>query len=190
MNWSQKEKVIREKRTIEATSKNLMGIAGKIGTVAKVLGSPIVRQGGMNDISFLEDPYEDFVESEYENTVSDQRGPEAWRDEIKEMTDEIVQEEGLVFDGLNRGMHLEIKFWNHNQKLEVSYMGYEVYKEIAGELYAYFPSEEWEDKIDRLYQTARKQAKIRQKDEEVAISEDIERRKQSLWDRLRRRWGV
>jgi len=118
MNWSQKEKVIREKRTIEATGKNFMGITGKMGTIAKVLGSPIIRQGsGMMDVSYMEDPFE-VIESEREKTMSGQDGPEMWRDEIQEMDDAATQDEGWVFDGLSRGMHLEIKFWHHIEKLQ------------------------------------------------------------------------
>ena len=77
MNWSQKEKVIREKRTMEAVQKNLMGVSGKLGLIAKTFGYPIVRQGsGLNDITYLDDPYEDFVESEKATMISEQDGPE------------------------------------------------------------------------------------------------------------------
>lgn len=188
-NWSQQEKVIREKRTIEATHKNLMGITGKIGVIVKTLGYPVVRQGSTSDISFLEDPY-DFVDTEYETTASGQQGPEVWRDEILEMGDAFSQEEGLVFDGLNRGMHLEIKFWHHNQKLEVSYKGYEVYKEIAGELHIYAPFDEWETLINRLYKIAKEESKRSRKYEEVELGKEIQRKKESFWRRLQRRWGV
>ena len=191
MNWGQKEKVIREKRTIEATHKNLMGISGKLGVIAQVLGHSIVRQGsGLNDSTYLDDPYEDFADSERASVVSDQEGPEIWRDEIKDMGEDFSQEEGYVFDGLSRGMHLEIKFWHHNQKLEVSYKGYEVYKETAGELQAYVPLDEWEDLIKRLYKAAKQQAQKLQREGEAEVSRDIQEKKETFWRRLRDRWGV
>lgn len=191
MNWSQKEKVIREKRTMEAVQKNLMGVSGKIGLIAKTFGYPIVRQGsGLNEATYLDDPYEDFVDSEKASTISDQDGPEIWRDEIKDMGDDFSQEEGYVFDGLSRGMHLEIKFWHHNQKLEVSYKGYEVFKEVAGELHAYAPFPEWEDMIKRLYKVAKEESKRLKQYEEVEVGKDIEEKKRSFWQRIRYRWGV
>ena len=189
MNWSQKEKVIREKRTMEATAKNLMGITGKMGMIVKTFGYPIVRQSGFMDVNVLEDPY-DFVDSEHEQTASGQNGPEMWRDEILDMGDDYSQDEGFVFDGLSRGMHLEIKFWHHNQKLEVSYKGYEVYKEISGELYAYAPSDDWESLINRLYKIAKEESNKRKRHEEIEIGEEIERKKETFWRRLQRRWGV
>lgn len=191
MNWSQKEKVIREKRTIEATHKNLMGISGKIGVIVKTLGAPIVRQStGIADISYLDDPYDDFTESDFETTASGQQGPEMWRDEIKDMGDDFPTEEGYIFDGLSRGMHLEIKFWHQNQKLEVSYKGYEVFKETAGELYAYAPFDEWEDLISRLYKVAKEESKKQRNYEEAEIGKAIEEKKETFWRRIGRRWGV
>jgi hypothetical protein len=124
-SFSQKEKLVRERRTIEATKKNLMGISGKLGVIAKTLGFPIVRQGtGLVDSMYLDDPYENEVEAEYETTLSGQPGPLAYEDEIKEASDDFVHEEGFVFDGLSRGMHIEIKYWHHNNKLEATYKGY------------------------------------------------------------------
>lgn len=191
MDWSQKEKVIREKRTIEATKKNLMGVAGKFGIIVKTLGSPIVRQGsGLMDQTFLDDPYQDYAESEYETTASGQPGPESWRDEIKEIQDDIVYEEGFVFDGLSRGIHLEIRYVHHKQKIEVSYKGYPVYKEVAGELYAYAPFPEWEEKIERLYKVAKDEAKKNKRFKEVELGQEIERQKTKFWERLRLRWGL
>jgi len=35
-----KENIIREKRTLEATKKNLMGPSGKFGVILQVFGTP------------------------------------------------------------------------------------------------------------------------------------------------------
>ena len=191
MSWTQKENAIREQRTIEATKKNFMGTAGRLGVIAIVLGSPIIRQGsGLYDISYLDDPYEDFTDVEFETTASGQKGPLMWKDEIPEMSNEIAEEEGYVFDGLSRGMHIDIKYWHNSNKLEVTYRGYLVYKEIGGELVAYAPFPEWEDMIGRLYKAAKTQAKDQISLEEVEIGEAVERKKQNLWEKLRTRWGL
>lgn len=191
MGWQQKENAIKEKRTIEATKKNLMGPSGKLGVIAMTLGAPIVRQGsGYVDTVFLDDPYEDFSDMEFAETASGQQGPMVWEDKIQEGGDDFVTEEGYVFDGLSRGMHLEIKYWHQNHKFEVSYRGYPVYKEGGGELLAYAPFPEWEDMISRLYKEAKPKSKEMRSLREAEIGQAIEARKESFWRRLRTRWGV
>jgi len=191
MSWEKKENAIREKRTIEATKKNLMGPSGKLGLITLTFGSPIVRQGGSYmDVSYLEDPYADDTDTEYASTASDQNGPVVSQNKIIDGTDDFIQEEGFVFDGLSRGMHIEIKYWHLNNKLEVTYRGYEVYKESGGELFAYAPFPEWEEMIERLYKAAKPKSKESKKLREVEVGQAIERRKRSFWERLRTRWGV
>lgn len=191
MGWKQKEEAIRERRTIEATKKNLMGTIGKLGLIVKTLGHPIIRQGSsLCDINFLDDPYEDHSDIEFESMLSDQQGPVAWQDRIEEGGDEEICEEGYVFDGLSRGMHLEIKLWHKNARIQVTYKGFSVYDEIAGELATYAPFPEWEDMIDRLHKVAKTKAKKYQQFAEVEIGEEIQKEKQKFWERLRYRWGL
>lgn len=191
MSWLQKEKVIREKRTIEATKKNLMGQVGKFAVIAKNLGTPIIRQGSsFLDATFLDDPFDDFSDAEFESTASGQAGPMMYQDKITETSDQTVTEEGYLFDGLSRGMHLEIKAWNENGKIEVSYKGHSVYKEIAGELYGYAPSDEWEQLIHKLYRVAQDRRKDIKKIQEQEIGEIIRKEKLSFLDKLRYRWGI
>ena len=57
---NEKEKRIQEQRTIEATKKNLMGLTGKIGTIVRNLGQPMISQcegGTFLDTSYLDDPW-------------------------------------------------------------------------------------------------------------------------------------
>lgn len=193
MPWSQKEKAVREKRTIEATKKNFMGPSGKLGTIVQVLGHQIIRQGtGIMDVTYLDDPYEDHTDAEFENTISGQDGPQMYQEtpELPEISDDIVFHEGFVFDGLSRGLHIEIKYWMRNQKLEVTYKGYQVYKEIGGELFAYAPFDDWEDMITRLYKVAKPRSKELKEQREVEIGEKIQKKKNTFWERLRTRWGV
>lgn len=188
---SQKESVIREKRTILATQKNLMGPSGKFGMILQAFGSSVMRQGsGLVDANFLQDPYEDFVHTEYSPTASDQQGPVAYRDEILDSVDDYVYNEGLLFDGLSRGMHLEIVYWHATNEIKVSYRGFMVYKEIAGELEAYAPFPEWEDMIERLYKAAKEKTKNMKVAQEEVIAERVQRKKRDFWHQLKMRWGI
>lgn len=191
MNWEQKERVVREKRTIEATKKNLMGPAGKLGVIVRSLGNPIIRQGtGLFDADFLEDPYDDFTDEVFETTVSGQDGPLVNRDEIQELSDDFIQHEGYIFDGLSRGMHMEIQYHSVNHKLTVTYKGYLVYKEVAGELESFAPQEEWEMLIEKLYTVAKKQEKVLKKQRDLEITEKVQERKTTFWNRMKQRWGL
>ena len=190
MSWIQKEKAIREKRTLEATKKNFMGVSGKMGVIAQTLGSPIIQQGGgLFDVNYLEDP-DDFTEAEYETTASGQPGPQMYRDELPESTDSSVEERGYVFDGLSRGMHIEIRFWHDGQRIEVNYKGYLVYREIASELLAYAPFPEWESMVERLYKLAKQKTMSVKEATQMALATKIQREKENFWARLRHRWGV
>src|SRR4051812_28705772 len=108
-----KENVIREKRTIRAAKENLMGPSGKLGIILQAFGSPIIRQGsGLVDTNFLQNPFEEGPHTEYQPTISGQDGPVSYHDEILDAKDEYTYNEGLHFDGLSRGMHLEIVYWH------------------------------------------------------------------------------
>jgi hypothetical protein len=198
MSYSQKEKVIRERRTSLAVKNNMMGPSGKIGIIVKALGNPIMSQGSSYvDTYYLEDPYADFTDTEYEKTLSGQNGPVAWQDRILEdesgagvVSDDNPNFLGYVFDGLSRGIHIEIQYMRHEHTLKVYYKGYEVYKEIAGELEAYNPFPEWEESINKLYKNAKEKSKEIKEQEFAEFSEAVERKKTSFWQRLRMRWGV
>jgi hypothetical protein len=165
------EKVIREKRIIEATKKNMMGTSGKLGMIARHLGHPMIQQG-----------FIDFFEE---------------MEEIQESDGAHCQQIGWVFDGLPWGMHLEIQLnadvMNGEiidyQSMKVYYKGYEVYKEESGELETYAPFDDWESLIDKLYKNAlRKQEK--EHDELFPIMEQRnDMAKKSFFQRLRYKWG-
>ncbi len=187
----EKENVIREKRTIEATKKNLMGPSGKFGVILQAFGTPVIRQGtSLMDVTFLENPFEEQVTVDYASTASGQRGPIAQRDEILTLSDEYVQNEGVLFDGLNRGLHLEIVYWNAESKLQVSYKGYVVYLEIAGELGAYAPFDDWENQIDRLFKAAKKRVAQMKIQEGEEMAKQIEKNKLKFWEKIKLRWGI
>jgi hypothetical protein len=186
----QKENVIREKRTIEATKKNLMGPSGKFGIILQAFGTPIIRQGtSFLDSSFLSDPFEDYTNIEYASTASGQQGPVIYRDEILMSDIDNSYNEGLLFDGLSRGMHIEITYWHHSSKLQVYYKGYLVYLEMAGELEAYAPTEEWENLIEKLVKISKERIKLIKKQEEEEIEKKIQENKKSFVEKIKRKWA-
>lgn len=200
MPWNQKENVVREKRTNEATKKELMGAAGKLAIIAKALGSPMMRQGGgLFDVTYIEDPFEDFSDAVFETTASGQNGPMAWRDEI--LTGEAgggagpadednPNFQGYVFDGLSRGMHFEVQHHRLIHRIVAYYKGYLVYEELAGDLHAYAPFPEWEDLVAKLYKTAKVKHKEMTGEAHAQFTQELERKKLSFWHRLRMRWGL
>lgn len=186
----QKETVIREQRTNLAIRNNLMGHHGKLAVILRAYGSEIVRQGGgMFETDYLED-FDDMTESHYSPMLSDQKGPLMYREEIA--TDEIgmSSSEGLIFDGLSRGMHLEIIHNSKHNRLTVTYQGHLVYEETAGQLYAYAPSPDWEGLVDRLHRSAKDKMKKEDREIESLIKVEVEKNKAGFWERMRSRWGI
>ena len=185
-----KENIIRDQRTIDATKKNLMGPSGKLGIILQAFGSPIIKQGtGLVDIGYLDNPYDDYVHTDYSPTLSEQQGPIMHRDEILDLNDENIYNEGLIFDGLSRGLHVEIVYWHNINEIKVSYKGFEVYKEVAGELDGYAPFPDWENLIEKLYKSAKEKMKKIKKEQDAEMAEKIEIKKKDFWQKLRLKWG-
>lgn len=166
--------LIKEQRFIEATRKHLIGPDGKIGTIVRNLGCPIRSQNSLyQDVAYL-DPVDDFYNTENES--------------LPEMDeDETVTTLGLVFDGLSRGMHIEIRYFEHS--LTVTWKGYKVFEEEKGDLLCFVPHPDWEGAIDRLYKLSRKmdiEARKEKKKQEDAI---VNARKQSWLREMMTRWG-
>lgn len=171
-----KEKRIKEQRLIEAAEKNLLGANGKLGSICRYLGTEIKAVGGS-----LYDSYE------YEFDSWGEEDP----DELPTSgIDDPVYNIGYLFDGLSRGMHLEIKYLAYEKRLSCYYKGHEVYREIEGDLKAYAPFAEWETLIDKLHKTAQTVAgkKKKQQAEETKV-EKLAYAK-SFLQKLRERWGL
>lgn len=169
-----REQKLKEIRTIEAMKKGYMGLEGKFCCITKMLGYPLFRQGGLYvDSSFLEDPY---AEQE---------------DEIPTMTgDDESYEIGIHFDGLSRGMNLTISVMFHLREITVRYEGQIVYKEMAGELEGFAPTDEWEEKIESLYNVARKVEKERRPFERLQMAEAADKKRKEILETLRLKWGL
>jgi hypothetical protein len=171
-----KEKRIKAQRLIEAASKNLLGASGKLGSICRYLGEAIKGVGGT-----LYDSYEyDF----------DTWGEEDPEDLPTADIDTSVYSMGYLFDGLSRGMHLEIKYLSYEKKLTCHYKGYEVYQEVEGDLRAYAPFPEWEILIDNLYKTTQTTARAKKK--QMAEEEKAKKMTHavSFLQKLKDRWGL
>lgn len=186
---TQKENLIRERRTVLAISRNMMGANGKLGVILTAFGTPIIRQGtALHEATYLESP-EDDTDWLYETTASGQKGPLVSKNYTHDNEGQI-SEEGMLFDGLRIGIHLDIMFKEDVNELKVHYKGYLVYRELAGELQAYNPFPEWETIIDHLYKKAKPVAKEKLAEKEFKISQIIDAKKKSFWERMKMLWGV
>lgn len=197
------EKRIKEERTLEANKKGLIGPNGKIAIILKNLGGPIVSQIEDSIYDYNYD-YEIGSDSIHEANDSkdlmkkipimnmDERtrpSSEEWQ-ELPEGVNFSTREIGYYFEGLNRGMHLEIKYEEYTSQLIVNYKGYIVYKEAKGDLLAYFPQEEWESHIEKLYKEAKKK-QIKNKELEFENSlKNNEKEKNNWLQKMRNKWGI
>ena len=183
---------IREQRVLEATKKGLVGFSGKIGTVLKSLGEEIIAQDFSMD--FPEDMNPTNA-SELMSGIPTIEIDESVRPEGQEWGEtgesyhSSARSIGLHFDGLSRGMHMEIKYDEERSELSLTYKGYTAYRECMGEIETYVPNEEWEGWIERLWSVSKKiQREQKEKDfKNRAIQ--AERTKQDWLDSLMKRWG-
>ncbi|MHA2043223.1 MAG: hypothetical protein ACW99G_00430 [Candidatus Thorarchaeota archaeon] len=208
MNIERQEAIIREKRTIEAVQKGLMGAGGKIGRIVKTLGSPIISNAGdsgLYDVRYFDDgieeeydlhtakSHEDLLKNIPVMNVDGTIDPSEVDDTFtrkQDPTQFVGNEVGWVFDGLSRGMHLEIKYQEHKKELLVTFKGFPVYREVSGILESYRPLEEWESMIERLYFAAQQKNKQESQEEKKENIQEAERMKKNWIDRLRMKWGI
>jgi hypothetical protein len=207
---NEKEKKLRDHRLIEASHKKYSGVTGKFGLIARFLGSPMIsqHQGGLyHDTNYLEDPYalpkenENFswnpamdqdeipyMEIREDPTAEPTEG--AWRSERNATIPQVsLLNLGWHFDGLSRGMHLEIKMLLDSKEITVQYQGYAVYKESGGELEIFAPGE-WETKIEQLYAQAKKKSEVAKIEEKQEIMEQAKADKKSWLQQMKERWGL
>lgn len=206
-----KEKKIKEQRTIEATRKGMMGFGGKLGVIVRHMGQPITmhNEGGIyQDTRYLDDPWKLPEESDpwelnagspeevqrqipYMGSELEEPEGDGWREGREPHLNHVATTQiGWHFDGLSRGMHIEIKYDGDQKELVALYQGYLVYKEVAGELAAYSPNEEWESKIDSLYAVAKKREQQARKQEKQDKIEEAKAAKEYWWQRIQRKWGL
>lgn len=181
---------VRERRLAEATKKGLTGPTGKIGTVLRMLGSPIVGQ--TEDVSYLnldgreEDAGMPVMDVE---GVSRPTGPE-WSDHDVVPTPYGIHELGRHFDGLSRGMHMEIIYKDESSEMSLYHRGYLAYREAQGDLQCYVPSDEWEGWISSLFKVAKKRQREEKEREFEERARQAERAKGSWLRDIASRWGL
>lgn len=171
MDYDQK---IKEARTIEAMKNGYMGFGGKFATIAKKLGSPIIKQGG---IYTEETEFEDIFEEE--------------KEEIQTMDeDEVTYELGIQYDSLSQGTNLQIIIHYHLAEINVYYEGQIVYKEVSGELESYAPNVIWEGKINQAYELAKKIERKNKPEEKKRSLEEKNKNKNKILEEFRKKWGI
>jgi hypothetical protein len=213
IKMNEKEKRIQEQRTIEATKKNLMGLNGKVGMIVRNLGQPIVAQseGGIfTDTNYLDDPWSmgddsdgeikggtsDYVQSQIPYMEIDSKGTNepvdgAWRSDRNYQSPlHVTSQVGWHFDGLSSGIHMEIKYDEYQKELSLQWQGRIVYKERLGELAAYFPMKEWEEKVDYLYGYAFKKQRNDKKDLRKEEIKESKRIKEGWVNKMKEKWGL
>jgi len=192
---NQHEEKIKDLRTLEAKRLNYLGLKGKFGAILKTMGQPIIKQtdgGGSITETFLDDYWN--IEDEtmpVGDTEEERQQPEGWEwGEIKEISFFNTQAEGWHFDGLPKGVHLEIWFKNNESELKVVYKGYVVYKEQAGNLQAFVPNQEWQTIVENLYKQAYELLKIHQQKNIENKSTNEKTAKKNWLQKMKRLWGA
>lgn len=182
------EAKIKERRLAEATKKGLTGPSGKIGTVLRSLGDPIISQ--TEDTSYIDFGEDDDRGMPIMDVDGVQRpsGPE-WSESEETPIPYGIHEIGRHFDGLGRGMHLEVIYKDESSEMSVYHRGHLVYREVQGDLQCYVPSEEWEGWISSLFKVAKKKQREDKEAEFRAKMERAEREKTSWLRELASRWG-
>jgi hypothetical protein len=170
-----RESLLREARTIEAMKKGYMGMEGKLAVVAKRMGQPIIHHGLSNfHQSFLDDPFSEHDEDEMPTMADDDRSYEI----------------GMSFNGLSSGMNMSITLHSTHNEIVCEYQGKKVYRELAGELEAFVPNDEWESKIESLYNRAKRIEKKQKPAMRRELVAEAERRKRQILEEFKEKWGL
>lgn len=178
----EKERQIKDLRTIEAMQKNMLGPGGKFGVIVKYLGTKIHGHGGayFNE-SRMDDPWD------LGDGGSFQYDPETIHN-ADEYEDPTFY--GWQYDGLQNGLHLEIRYLEYEKELTVFWKGYVVFKEINGDLDSYVPQDDWEAAIDKLYDVAFKKKTIREKNRFREQKVEAKGKAMQFLDKMRLKWGL
>jgi hypothetical protein len=165
-----KQDKVKEQRLIEATHKEYLGPDGKIAVVLRNLGHPIMgHTSPFVEITEMEDPY----------ALDDEGLPYFDESESTAMM-------GMMFDGLSRGIHMEIKQVEY--QITVSYKGHKVFEENRGDLDCYVPGA-WEGELERLYKIALPTEKENKKHSKMVRESLAEHKKNSWISEMKDKWG-
>lgn len=189
------EKKIKDLRILEAKRRDYMGLKGKFGVILKTMGEPIVRHtiggGKFYTENILEDVW-NLEEDEIPTADTEDRAlPEGleWNSPQNIMLFG-TNTEGWHFDGLSRGHPIEIWFKDDESELKVFYKGYLVYRELAGDLRAFTPAEDWQSSIDYLYPLAHKLLKKNVSEHNAKMLKTKAKNKLAWVEKMKRLWGA
>lgn len=194
---SKKEEIelkIKEQRVLEANKKGLVGFSGKIGTVVKTLGSEIIYQSLDYDVfeNQNDNPKNsaELMSSIPIMEIDNNTRPEGneWG-EKGESYFSYTRKLGLHFDGLSRGMHMEIMYNEEASELSLTYKGYLAYKEVMGEIETYVPNDQWEQWIESLFKISKK---IQREKKEIEFKNKTlasQKSKENWINNLIKKWG-
>lgn len=113
-----------------------------------------------------------------------------WGDLESSVVDFGTYEIGRHFDGLGRGMHMEIFYKEDSSEMSVYHRGYLVYQESQGDLVSYIPNDEWEGWVSSLFKVAKKMQREEKEIEFQSKVKEAERSKQSWLRDIASRWGI
>lgn len=192
-----KEKILKEQRLGQAMDRNYMGLDGKFGIILKALGKPVISQETSNyEVTEWISAY-DMYEDEEGLPTEDPDSP--------------ISEMGKMFDALKFGYHIEITYMKEGtipvkknpgtineyyvyepaeRVLKVSWKGYLVYCEAEGELHIFTPNSDWEDVVQKIYDSAVKVYKGKRKEAIIEAKVEDMQQKLTFLERLRRQWGI
>lgn len=172
--FDKKEQMIREHRTIEAMRNGLMGSEGKLARVARTMGQPIYRQGGGTfEQTYLDDPYD--LPDENSLPVMDE--------------EEMSYQVGWHFDGMSRGIHMEILWKADHREVKCYWKGNLVYKEIGGDLDGYAPGE-WEAELEKLSEQTKKTERQDRKEKSKVAGIEAKQKQKEFLDAMKLKWGI
>jgi len=174
-----------------------VGISGKIGTILRTLGSDIIHHSQDENLllypeEFVSEPKTAEELMSYLPTIDSEFNPrpegKEWG-EIGEIYPTNTRRIGMHFDGLGRGMHMEIKYDDEKSELSLTHKGYLVYRETMGDIDTYIPHDEWEGWVEKLWVLSRGIQRKQKEEEFKKKNEETDEIKESWLNSLMKKWG-
>lgn len=188
---------IKELRTIEAMERGYCSATGKIATIARYSGSPIIGEvsGDYITTNFIDDYWYDIDQTETNALpTKDVDNGTPYSGVLGEYKNLVPSTESIIIgwhvDYLNRGINMQITFYHEDTRILVIYNGIKVYEEIAGDLKRFVPSKDWENIIE----SKQDQVKLNYQDE-IKEKKEIKKQKTEaslgrIFKDLRDKWGI
>lgn len=165
-------------------------ITTKMIAVCRVLGQPIrSHHGGFGEqgltVSHPAFPWRD------DDSVGDHPVFDWFSDKARHADDgDNAATVGYIFDALNWGQNLEIRYLDDYSELKAYFHGKVVYKEVLGRLEGYVPGPDtWEPLLDRLFAAAKARHESRRAERAAVVESQAAKKAKEILSRLREAWG-